>query len=78
MSPTGQRYVHHREWGSKVLLFVREFKTDRMLRSAAAYTYLGTAEYVRHEGSRPMNIIWRLDKPIPARFLKKTNKLVAE
>ena len=28
-SPTGQRYIHHREYGSKVLLFVREFKTDR-------------------------------------------------
>lgn len=28
-SPTGQRYIHHRECGSRVLLFVREFKTDR-------------------------------------------------
>ena len=27
-------------------------------------------------GSRPMNITWRLDRPIPAKFLKKTNKLV--
>lgn len=78
LSPTGQRYIHHRERGSRVLLFVREFKTDRMLHGAAAYTYLGTAEYVKHEGSRPMNITWRLDKPIPARFLKKTNKLVVE
>ncbi len=32
--------------------------------------------YVQHEGSRPMNITWRLDRPIPAKFLKKTNKLV--
>ena len=28
------------------------------------------------KGRRPMNIIWRLDRPIPAKFLKKTNKLV--
>ena len=41
-----------------------------------AYTYLGMASYVKHEGSRPMNIVWRLDRPIPAKFLKKTNKLV--
>ena len=75
-SPTGQRYIHHREKGSKVLLFVREFKTDRITGGAAAYTYLGTANYVQHQGSRPMNITWRLDKPIPAKFLKKTNKLV--
>ncbi len=75
-SPTGQRYIHHKEQGSKVLLFVREFKTDRVTGSAEAYTYLGTANYVKHEGSRPMNITWRLDRPIPAKFLKKTNKLV--
>ena len=75
-SPTGQRYIHHRALGSRVLLFVREYKTDRITGGAAAYTYLGTANYVSHQGSRPMNIIWRLDKPIPAKFLKKTNKLV--
>ena len=75
-SPTGQRYIHHRERGSKVLLFVREFKTDRATGGTAAYTFLGTVEYVRHEGSKPMNITWKLDKPIPAKFLKKTNKLV--
>ena len=75
-SPTGQRYIHHRERGSRVLLFVREFKTDRLTGGAEAYTFLGTAEYVCHEGSRPMNITWHLDRPIPAKFLKKTNKLV--
>ena len=36
----------------------------------------GTVNYVKHEGSRPMNITWRLNRPIPAKFLKKTNKLV--
>ena len=75
-SPTGQRYIHHKERGSRVLLFVREFKADRMTGGAEAYTYLGTANYVKHNGSRPMNITWRLDRPIPAKFLKKTNKLV--
>ena len=75
-SPTGQRYIHHRERGSKVLIFVREFKSDRITGGAEAYTYLGTANYVKHEGSRPMNITWSLDQPIPAKYLKKTNKLV--
>ena len=75
-SPTGQRYIHHRERGSKVLLFVREFKADRITGGAAAYTFLGTANYVKHNGSKPMNITWKLDSPIPAKFLKKTNKLV--
>lgn len=74
-SPTGQRYIHHKERSTKVLLFVREFKTD--LAGAAPYTFLGLAGYMQHDGSRPMNITWRLDRPIPAKFLKKTNKLVA-
>ena len=71
----GQRYIHHRRNGSKVLLFVREFKND-VYGNTAPYTYLGTANYVSHKGSRPMNITWRLDAPIPAKYLKKTNKLV--
>lgn len=75
-SATGQRYIHHREKGSRVLLFVREFKAEARFGGAGAYTYLGTVNYVKHEGSRPMNITWKLDRPIPAKFLKKTNKLV--
>lgn len=74
-SPTGQRYINHKKLGSKVLLFVRENKKD-MYRNAETYTFLGTVNYVRHDGSNPMNIIWKLDNPIPAKFLKKTNKLV--
>lgn len=41
-----------------------------------AYTFFGTANYVKHEGSRTMNIIWRLDRSTPVKFLKKTNKLM--
>lgn len=75
-SATGQRYIHHIERKSKVLLFVREAKVDRKTNSTQAYTYLGLANYVKHKGSKPMNITWQLDQPIPAKFLKKTNKLV--
>ena len=75
-SATGQRYIHHREKGNRMLLFVREFKTDSRFGGAAAYTYLGTVNYVKHDGSRPVNITWKLDCPIPAKFLKRTNKLV--
>lgn len=75
-SKTGQRYIHHRQQDSAVLLFVREFKTERLTNTAGAYTFLGKASYVSHEGSRPMNIIWKLEEGIPAKFLKKTKKLV--
>ncbi len=72
-SPTGQRYINHARQGSKVLLFVREFKKD--MAGTAPYTYLGTAKYVNHYGSRPMSITWHLDNPIPAKYIKKTSKL---
>ena len=77
MVVSGQALIQEREIGSdKVLLFVREFKAEARFGGAGAYTYLGTVNYVKHEGSRPMNITWRLNRPIPAKFLKKTNKLV--
>ena len=75
-SATGQRYIHHKENGSTFLLFVREFKTDRVSGAAGAYTFLGKANYLQHEGSRPMNIVWQLENAIPAKFIKKTNKLL--
>lgn len=73
-STTGQRYINHKVLGSKVLLFVREYKNDQI--GTAPYTFLGLADYVQHEGSRPMNITWRLHRPIPAKYSKITNKLI--
>ncbi len=73
-SNTGQRYIHHKKLGNYILLFVREFKND--IAGTAPYTFLGLADFVKYEGSRPMNIVWKLHEPIPAKYLKKTNKLV--
>lgn len=73
-SKTGQRYINHKKLGSKVLLFVREFKTDTS--GSLPYTFLGFADYVKHYGNYPMNILWKLHRPIPAKYLKKTNKLI--
>lgn len=73
-SRTGQKYINHKSAGIKIALFVREYKKD--IYGVTPYTFLGTVNYLKHEGSKPMSIIWRLDKPIPAKFLKKSNKLV--
>lgn len=75
-SPTGQRYIHHREKGTLFLLFVRENKTDRVSGGAGVYTFLGKANYVQHECSRPMSILWKLERPLPVWLQKKTNELV--
>ena len=73
-SATGKRYLNHKELGSKILLFVRENKEDKT--GAFPYTFLGPVEYQSHEGSRPINIIWKLQTPIPGRYLEVTNRLL--
>ena len=73
-STTGQRYINHRSMGVRELLFVREFKSGKL--GAAPYTFLGLADFLSVTGSKPMNITWRLHDPIPAKYLRKTNKLV--
>ena len=73
-STTGQRYMNHQSMGVRELLFVREFKSGKL--GAAPYTFLGLVDFLSVTGSKPMNITWRLHEPIPAKYLKKTNKLV--
>ena len=75
-SPTARRYFEHEKNGHSILLFVREYDTDKQ--GTAPFLFLGTAKYVSHSGSRPVSIVWHLDDPIPAEFLPATNKLVAE
>ena len=75
-SAVGQRYIHHAELGYQILLFVREDKEDEY-GVTEPYTFLGKAQYVSHEGSKPMSIIWKLEEPIPPRFINKTNRLLA-
>lgn len=64
-SPTGQRYINHRQSDSHILLFVRETKKS-VFGDGAPYVFLGPADYVSHEGERPMAITWRLRQPMPA------------
>jgi superfamily II DNA or RNA helicase/HKD family nuclease len=73
-STTGNRYIHHRKSGNKILLFVRENKEDKT--GAVPYTFLGPVEYQSHEGTRPISIIWKLETPIPGRYLEVTNRLI--
>ena len=62
-SPTGQRYLNHRRQGSHILLFVRVSKQDGL--GTTPYTFLGPADYVSHEGERPIAIVWKLRQAMP-------------
>lgn len=72
-SPTGKRYRSRNGKNGYALLFVRERKSDEF--GPQPFVFLGTVTYMKHEGSRPMNVVWHMDTPIPAKFIKKTNKL---
>nr|WP_308259273.1 DUF3427 domain-containing protein [Pseudonocardia sp. H11422] len=62
-STVGQRYLHHRENGSHVALFVRETPSDDL--GAAPFLCLGLCDYVEHQGERPIAITWRLRRAMP-------------
>jgi superfamily II DNA or RNA helicase/HKD family nuclease len=70
-SPTGQRYLNHRELGSNVLIFARESKKDAL--GTAPYMLLGDAQYVSHAGERPIAITWRLARPLPTDFFQSAS-----
>ena len=73
-SITGQRYIHQCERKCTVLLFVRENKQLHGI--GAPYYYLGPATFVESTGSHPINIVWELQYPMPARLCMATKTLV--
>ena len=66
-SATGQRYIHHAERGSRVMLFVRE--ESRRGGVTLPFLCLGFADYVSYEGERSMAIRCWLHRAIPAAFV---------
>ncbi|QOC22756.1 DUF3427 domain-containing protein [Wenzhouxiangella sp. AB-CW3] len=69
-SPTGARYINHRERGYQPLLFVRQGK--RLPNGLTEpFQFVGPVNYVRHEGSKPMSIVWRMQHPLPARIYRQ-------
>ncbi len=75
VSETAKRYINHENMKSKISLFVREYKKNGA--HTAAYTFLGDASYVSHQGNKPISFVWRLKHKIPANLLQKANKSVA-
>jgi len=63
-SGPGQRYLHHSERGSWILLFGRLEDDDEIGR--APFLFLGPATYESHLGSRPIAVTWRLHHPLPS------------
>jgi superfamily II DNA or RNA helicase len=70
----GKSYIEQRLNGKKILLFVRE-QNDDEFGNTMGYVFLGEANYLGHEGAKPMNIKWELNEPMPAYIWKDTAKM---
>ena len=70
-SPTGKRYIYDRSKEHKILLFVRESRNE--YHKSAPYTFLGNAKYLSHKGSKPIQIVWKMDHKIPERIIRESN-----
>jgi superfamily II DNA or RNA helicase/HKD family nuclease len=69
-SKAGQRYLNQRTNGVRVLLAVRDTRQDAW-GATKPYVLLGPADYVSHEGERPIALTWRLRTPIPAEVFEQ-------
>ena len=69
-----QRYIKHKDTDNSISLFVREYK--KIGSYTAPYIFLGNADYMKHEGEKPVSFVWKLHNPMPADLLPKANKSI--
>jgi superfamily II DNA or RNA helicase len=71
-SETAKRYITHRKNGHGIGLLVREYKQEHGLTSP--FVFLGTVDYVKHSGSKPMSFVWKLHEEMPSYMVPRANK----
>ncbi len=73
-SGRGLSYITQQETKKTFLLFVREQGKDENGRTMG-FVNFGPVDFVKYEGSQPMNITWKLKHPMPAYLWHETAKL---
>lgn len=73
-SQKGLSYINHQQIKKSILLFIREKNTDED-KVTMGFIFCGQLIYLSHEGSKPMNIIWKLKDTPPALLLNEGKKL---
>jgi hypothetical protein len=69
-SPTGRRYRRAGQDPSwRTLLFVRQAR-HTATGVTAPYVFLGPVRYGSHEGEKPMQLIWELERAMPPDFFE--------
>jgi len=75
-TPKGISYIKHKANNKRILLFVREKKSDEF-GNTLGYVFIGEGSIQNHYGSKPMNIEWELSEPMPHFLWKDAAKLLA-
>ena len=70
----GLSYIQHQKNHKKILLFVRE-KANNEFGNTMGYVFIGEASFQENEGSKPMNIKWELNEPIPSYLWNASAKM---
>jgi len=73
-SGRGLGYIKQKENNKTFILFVREQAKDENGRTMG-FVNFGPVDFVKYEGSQPMNITWKLKHPMPAYLWHETAKL---
>ncbi|PKG24758.1 DEAD/DEAH box helicase [Niallia nealsonii] len=73
-SETAKRYITHRKNDHQIALFVREYKKENSYTSP--FVFLGTVDYVKNSGSKPVSFVWELREEMPAYLVPRANKSV--
>lgn len=73
-SGKGLSYIHHKERGKSILLFVREKNKDEF-GNTMSFVFLGEGNLIDHYDSKPMNINWELNEPMPPYLWKDSAKM---
>ncbi len=70
----GLTYIKQKKLGKIILLFVRE-KAANEFGNTIGYVFVGEGNFINFEGSKPMNITWELEEPLPNYLWKESAKL---
>ncbi len=70
----GLTYINHQKLGKRILLFVRE-QAKNQFNNTMGYVFIGEANFINHEGSKPMSIKWELHEPMPNYLWKESAKM---
>jgi superfamily II DNA or RNA helicase len=71
-SDTGKNLIHHKDRGYNMLFFARARK--KLDGVTVPFIFLGPATLVSHQSQRPIQMVWKLDHPMPVEMFEENRR----